>query len=117
MIFENVDRSRNPRAVAGGGSRVGETAGELGRLEPMVNLVLDLRLSLDLCVRVGNGEGVLDDFARSDDGCKNGGENGGENDGENGGGGDGPLSGLCNRLSDELRCRLKGVGCGWGFKY
>lgn len=46
--------------------------GELGGLELMVNLVLDL--SLYLRVEAGSGEGVLDDFVRSDSGCKNGGE-------------------------------------------
>jgi len=49
MAFENVRRAKNPRTVNGGGSRTGEdprrrsgSVGELGRLEPMVNLVPDL---------------------------------------------------------------------------
>ena len=70
----------------GGAGRVGEESrlgsgskGELGRLEPMVNAVLDFRLSLYLFAEAaGWGESVLEDFdfVRSDNGCKNGGEKG-----------------------------------------
>jgi len=56
-------------------------------------------------VEAVNGEGVLDDFAWSDNGCRNGGEN------------DRSLLDSCSRLSDELRCRLEETKCGWGFKY
>jgi len=72
--------------VNGGAGRVGEESclgssskGELGRLEPMVNLVLDFRPSLYLFAEAAEwGECVLDDFelVRSDNGCKNGGEKG-----------------------------------------
>lgn len=59
-------------------SRLGSgSEGELGRLEPMVNLVPDFRPFLYLCLEAESGGGVLDGFVRSDDGCKNGGEKGG----------------------------------------
>ena len=56
ITFEKVDRAKNPRIVKGDGKRVGESSrldsgsiGELGRLEPTVNLGFDLLLSLCLC--------------------------------------------------------------------
>ena len=78
---EKVYRAKNPRIVKGDGKHVGESSrldsgsiGELGQLEPMVNLVLDFLLSLYLCVEAGSDEGVLKDFVRGDNGRKNGGE-------------------------------------------
>ena len=52
-----------------------------------------------------NGEGVLDDFVRNDNGCKNGGEK------------NRSLLDFCSRLSDELRCRSEETKYGWGSKY
>ena len=81
------------------------SVGELGRLEPMVNLALGFGLSLDLCGEKGSGDCVLDNFVRCDKGCKNGGENGGS------------PPGFCNRSPDELRCRPMETRCGCDCQY
>ena len=79
--------------------------GELGRLEPMANLVLDFLLSPDLRAEAGSGEGALDSVVRNDSGCKNGGEKGGSSPGS------------WNGLSDKLRRAFEGVRCGCDCKY
>ena len=122
--FEKMGRAKNPRIVNGGAGRVGGgedsrlgsgSKGELGRLEPMLNLVLDFRLSLYLCAEAECGECVLDDdfgFVRCDNGCKNGGENGGPP----------PPPGFWSWLSDELRCGFEETRfgcdceCWYGFR-
>ena len=81
------------------------SVGELGGLEPIVNLVLDFWLSLYLCLEAESGEGVLDEPVRSGGGYKNGGEKGGS-----------PPD-FWNRLSDELRCRFEGARFGCDCRY
>ena len=98
--------------VNGEGSGVGGRScldsgsmGESGRLEPMMNLVLEFRLSLDLCVEAGSGERVVDDFVRNDNGRKNGGGKGGSR----------PVS--WNWLPDEACRRSEGKRSVCGCKY
>jgi hypothetical protein len=51
-----------------------DSAGELGGLELIVNLVLGFRPSLDLFAEVENGECDLGGWVRRERGCRKGGE-------------------------------------------